>query len=105
MAIAAICICDRGGHYCDGKGDCVNKVYEPIKMAVDVAYEFSELNLKSLRKLKKVSLKQVEIGTGISNAYLSQLETGKIKNPSFKTVSILLKYYGFKIQITKSLIR
>ena len=50
-------------------------------------------NFKKLRKDKKLTLRQVEEITGISNAYLSQLENGKIKSPSFDTVIKLLKIY------------
>jgi transcriptional regulator with XRE-family HTH domain len=50
-------------------------------------------DFKKLRKDKKLTLRQVEEITGISNAYLSQLETGKIKSPSFDTVIKLLKIY------------
>jgi len=50
-------------------------------------------DFKKLRKDKKLTLRQVEEVTGISNAYLSQLETGKIKSPSFDTVIKLLKLY------------
>ncbi len=38
--------------------------------------------LKSLRSAKDLSLCQVEKKAGVSNAYLSQLENGKIKEPS-----------------------
>ena len=38
--------------------------------------------LEIARKNKELSLRQVEQETGISNAYLSQIETGKIKQPS-----------------------
>mgnify|MGYP001328575675 CR=1 FL=1 len=38
--------------------------------------------LQSAREAKKLSLRAVEKATGISNAYLSQLESGKIKQPS-----------------------
>lgn len=38
--------------------------------------------LQSLRKEKGFTLRAVENETGISNAYLSQLEQGKIKQPS-----------------------
>ena len=43
--------------------------------------EISEV-LKKLRNSKGYSLRQVEKKTGISNAYLSQLENGKIGKPS-----------------------
>jgi HTH-type transcriptional regulator, competence development regulator len=38
--------------------------------------------LRTARGLRKLSLRQVEEATGISNAYLSQLENDKIKKPS-----------------------
>jgi HTH-type transcriptional regulator, competence development regulator len=38
--------------------------------------------LARLRRLKQVSLREVEKATGMSNAYLSQLEKGDAKNPS-----------------------
>lgn len=38
--------------------------------------------LQSARERKKLTLRAVEQATGISNAYLSQLESGKIKQPS-----------------------
>lgn len=44
--------------------------------------------LKETRELRTLTLREVEKVTGISNAYLSQLENDKIKNPS---ASILYK--------------
>ncbi|MFQ4136303.1 helix-turn-helix domain-containing protein [Nodosilinea sp. PGN35] len=38
--------------------------------------------LASTRQHKKLTLRAVEAKTGISNAYLSQLERGKIRSPS-----------------------
>jgi HTH-type transcriptional regulator, competence development regulator len=38
--------------------------------------------LRTARELRNLSLRDVEDATGISNAYLSQLENGKIKKPS-----------------------
>lgn len=38
--------------------------------------------LKTARELHNLSLREVEEATGISNAYLSQLENDKIKKPS-----------------------
>jgi len=38
--------------------------------------------LKVSRELIPLALRQVEEATGISNAYLSQLENDKIKKPS-----------------------
>ena len=45
------------------------------------AKSFGE-GLKMARELRKLSLREVEEATGISNAYLSQLENDKIKKPS-----------------------
>jgi transcriptional regulator with XRE-family HTH domain len=39
-------------------------------------------NLREIRNLRKLSLRNVEEATGISNAYLSQLENDKITKPS-----------------------
>lgn len=38
--------------------------------------------LRRLRETKRLSLRQVEKKTGVSNAYLSQIENGKIGEPS-----------------------
>jgi len=51
-------------------------------------------NFKSKRKEIGMTLRQVEDKTGISNAYLSQLETGKIKNPSYRVVEVLYRLYN-----------
>ena len=47
-----------------------------------------------MRKAKGLTLRQVEDITGISNPYLSQLETGKIKAPSYNTVRTLVMLYS-----------
>ena len=46
------------------------------------------------RKLKGLTLRQIEEKTGISNAYLSQLENGKIKSPSYDVVKKLNDFYN-----------
>lgn len=38
--------------------------------------------LQAAREAKQLSLRAVEKATGVSNAYLSQVESGKIKQPS-----------------------
>lgn len=45
--------------------------------------------LRQIRKQRGLTLRQVELMTGISNSYLSQLETGKIKKPSHHVVQLL----------------
>lgn len=49
------------------------------------------IELRQIRKQRGLTLRQVEEITGISNAYLSQLETGKIKKPSHHVVQTLYK--------------
>lgn len=50
--------------------------------------------LKDARELKGLSLRDVEYHTGISNAYLSQLEGDKIKRPSPVWLHKLSELYG-----------
>ena len=48
---------------------------------------------KALREAKSLTLREVEKQTGISNAYLSQLETGKVKQPSPLNLHKLAQLY------------
>lgn len=50
--------------------------------------------LKSARELKALSLREVERSTGVSNAYLSQLESGRIREPSPNVLHKLTTLYG-----------
>jgi transcriptional regulator with XRE-family HTH domain len=54
--------------------------------------EFGEY-LKAARIRKELSLRAVESEVGISNAYLSQLEQGKIKQPSPNVLYKLSQLY------------
>lgn len=56
------------------------------------------LILKELRQRAGLTLRQVEEATLVSNAYLSQLETGKIKRPSAQVLYVLAKLYGVDIE-------
>ena len=49
--------------------------------------------LKNVRKQKNLTLRAVEERTGISNAYLSQLENNKISFPSPKFLNKLAALY------------
>lgn len=53
--------------------------------------------LKNSRDLMQLTLRQVEEVTGISNAYLSQLENDKIKKPSANILYKLSNIYGINI--------
>ena len=50
--------------------------------------------LQELRQIVGKSLRRVEDETGISNAYLSQLERGVAENPSPHLLQKLADYYG-----------
>lgn len=54
---------------------------------------------KVIREAKDITLRKVEKDTGISNSYLSQLENGKIKHPSYKVVKQLCAYYGINTDV------
>jgi transcriptional regulator with XRE-family HTH domain len=55
--------------------------------------------LKTARDLRKLSLRQVEEATGISNAYLSQLENDKVKKPSPHFLHKLAALYDLPYQL------
>jgi len=50
-------------------------------------------HLKALRVSKGLTLVEVAKGTGISTAYVSQLERG-VAMPTIRVVAILSKFYG-----------
>jgi transcriptional regulator with XRE-family HTH domain len=50
--------------------------------------------LARLRGLRGKTLRDVEDETGVSNAYLSQLETGKAEKPRPHVLHKLAQYYG-----------
>jgi HTH-type transcriptional regulator, competence development regulator len=53
--------------------------------------------LKDSRDLMSLTLRQVEEATGISNAYLSQLENDKIKKPSANILYKLASIYNIEL--------
>jgi transcriptional regulator with XRE-family HTH domain len=55
--------------------------------------------LKTTREEFSLTLKEVEVSTGISNAYLSQLENGKIKKPSASVLYKLSEVYRIKLDV------
>lgn len=66
------------------------------KQPVDPPGKNIGLYLKTLREGKKMSLRAVEEATNkeVSNAYLSQLENGKIAKPSPHILHALANVYG-----------
>lgn len=50
--------------------------------------------LKTLRATRRMTLRQVEQSAAVSNAYLSQLEQGKISKPSPHILQKLASCYG-----------
>lgn len=50
--------------------------------------------LKEHRKNLRITLREAEKNTGISNAYLSQVENGKINQPTPKILRKLSDYYN-----------
>lgn len=54
--------------------------------------------LKKIRKERKLTLRGIEDKTGISNAYLSQVENGKICKPSPSILFKLAKFYGISYE-------
>lgn len=55
--------------------------------------------LRQARELCGLTLRQIEDATGVSNAYLSQLENDKIKKPSANVLYKLSQIYGMKIEV------
>lgn len=49
--------------------------------------------LKDLRESKMLTLREVEKKTGVSNPYLSQLESGKIRKPSPLILDKMARFY------------
>lgn len=55
--------------------------------------------LRSTRENVSLTLRDVEIATGISNAYLSQLENDKIKKPSANVLYKLANVYKINLNV------
>lgn len=55
--------------------------------------------LKKTREIASLTLREVEISTGISNAYLSQLENDKIKKPSANILYKLASVYKIDLNV------
>lgn len=49
------------------------------------------------REYRGMSLRDLEKETGISNALLSQIETGHVREPSFRKIAKIAKALGLKL--------
>jgi transcriptional regulator with XRE-family HTH domain len=47
--------------------------------------------LAEQREMNGTTLRELEKSTGLSNALISQIETGHVKNPSFRSVVLLAR--------------
>jgi transcriptional regulator with XRE-family HTH domain len=59
--------------------------------------------LRDARTRKELTLRDVEASTSVSNAYLSQLEGAKIKQPSPAILHKLCEYYGLSYSVALEL--
>jgi transcriptional regulator with XRE-family HTH domain len=53
--------------------------------------------LRALRRTRGISLSKLGRATGLSTAYLSAIETRKIRNPGCNAVLELARYYGVPV--------
>lgn len=51
-------------------------------------------NLADLRKSRSLTLAQISEEIGVTHSYLSKLESGKIKKPSFENLNTIAKYFN-----------
>jgi transcriptional regulator with XRE-family HTH domain len=49
------------------------------------------------RELKGLTLRELEKQTGVSNAVLSQIETGKVQEPGFRNVVKIARALGISL--------
>jgi hypothetical protein len=92
---------DTRPYHPDGAKDISFKVgwriaEEDYRLALNAAVIIPEY--KELRLKYDLTLREVEEATGISNAYLSQVETHKIKKPSHEVVMKLNLFYKLQQQ-------
>ncbi|MBT0565959.1 helix-turn-helix domain-containing protein [Williamsia sp. CHRR-6] len=67
--------------------DCLNELFDTVRDENGIPYTG-----------KKIALKANRLGYTLSDAYISQLRTGKAKTPSFRTVEAISR--AFEISIT-----
>ena len=53
-------------------------------------------NIKKYRKQKGITQRDLSLSSGIGQGYISELESGEVKNPGVKTLVALVK--GLKVK-------
>lgn len=83
---------------CENISDLKKELYE-LKQKMNITLS-EEVDFKVMRDKYGATIRQVSKDTGISEGYISQIETGKNKNPSHKiVVKLLLFYYEWEKKI------
>lgn len=72
-------------------------LYSSIQLKNTMFMKLLGSKLKELRDIHRFTLRQVEEATGISNAYLSQLENDKIAKPSANVLYKLSNIYNVEL--------
>lgn len=58
---------------------------------------FDGRGVQAARKLRGWTLRDLSFWSGLSNPYLSQLETGKMRNPGINAVIALSRAFGCSV--------
>lgn len=74
-------------------------MYDMVKHMRNAEKTAVGVYLRSLRNTKSLSLREVERKTGVSNAVLSQIESGQVKRPSPHTLYKLAELYGVPYEV------
>lgn len=61
---------------------------------------FNELDLRRIRKAKRMSQDEVGVLAGISRNYVAQIEAGRYNTATLKTLRKVLAVYGKELVIT-----
>ena len=61
---------------------------------------FNELDLRRIRKAKRMTQEEVGILAGISRNYVGQIEAGRYNTATLKTLRKVLAVYGKELVIT-----
>jgi transcriptional regulator with XRE-family HTH domain len=61
---------------------------------------FNELDLRRIRKAKRMTQDEVGILAGISRNYVAQIEAGRYNTATLKTLRKVLAVYGKELVIT-----